>query len=271
MPFLKIDFLKFIYASCLIAFFIIIYTLQSSQESPSLVVAPHSVNHFFQRYYYMFADSVSSTTRQYLQLLTLKKELREVQVENQKLKAKLQVLKELKLENQRLEELLEYKSEVPSFHFIVAKVTARDLMSDHFSLFINKGSEEGITKLAGVISPKGVVGYVTDVKAHSARILFLTDRLSSIDATVQRTRARGIISGYAWDATKLKYIERPEDMQEGDLVITSSDQKTFPPGYPIGTIVAVNTKPSGVGHQAHVEPAADLKKLEEVIILKAKK
>lgn len=270
MPFFTNDTSRYLYFACLIGFFCLIYALQSAQTPPSVEIAPHSVAHRLQNYYHQFAGLVTNTTRHYLNILGIKEELRAVKIENDILKAQLKALKELELENARILALLDYKQKLPNYEFVLGKVIAKDIISDHFSLFVDRGSNDGISKLSGVISPHGVVGYVTEVTETSAKILLLTDRLSSIDAVIQRTRARGIISGHSKALTRLKYIERPEDMAEGDLVVTSPDQEIFPPGFPIGKISTVNSRLSGVGHQASVKPAAQLKKLEEVIILKVK-
>ena len=195
----------------------------------------------------------------------------QMQIENQSLKAQLQVMEEVRLENARLKDIFKLQETHPQFDFVVAKVIAKDLFTDHYSLTISKGSEDGIEKLSGVITGDGVVGYVIDVQSHSSRLLLVTDRLISIDSTVQRTRGRGIISGQSKSESLLKFIDRPQEMATGDLIVTSDDQRMFPIGYPIGTVVRVQVSPFGVGHTAIVKPTVDPKKLDEVIILKVKK
>ena len=108
-----------------------------------------------------------------------------------------------------------------------------------------------------------------DVQADSARVLLLTDRLMSIDAVVQRTRSRGIVSGYGKSMSILKFLDRPQELSIGDIVVTSPEQKLFP-GYPIGQITSVYIHPSGVGHYAIIDPTVDARKLSEGLILRAK-
>jgi rod shape-determining protein MreC len=92
----------------------------------------------------------------------------------------------------------------------------------------------------------------------------------SIDATIQRTRTRGVVAGHSATESRLKYIDRPQEVVAGDVVVTSSDQKFFPVGYPIGEVQSIFISPSGVNHYAPIKPSVDIKKLEEVIILKPK-
>lgn len=249
---------------------VVVYTLQQHSSSASFPGAPHSAVHKVQILYSKFADSISNSTRQYLDLIKIKEKNSQLKLENQELKAKLQVQNEIQIENQRLSKLLELKSGHTDFIFQAAKVTAKDLFTDNFSLFINKGSDDGIEKLSGVIAADGVVGYIIDVEKNSARILLTNDSLTSIDATVQRTRSRGIVSGQSSRNCILKYIERPQDVTVGDIVVTSDDQQIFPHGYPVGVVTSVTVNASGVGHYAMLQPSIDLKKLEEVFILKKK-
>lgn len=270
MSFLKLDLKKIIYTSAFAIVCITIYTLQQARTTPSFPLAPHLASHHMQIWYGKLADSIGSTVQQYLQLISVKEQLGLAKIENEALKAKMQILAEVQAENERLKKLIDLKTEHTSYEFLAAKVTAKDLFSDHFSLFINKGSEDGVEKLLGVISPNGVVGYVIDVEPHSARLLLINDRSTSVDATIQRTRTRGVIAGHTSGESQLKYIDRPSEVVQGDTVVTSSDQKMFPVGYPIGRVNSIYMSPSGVGHYAIVKPDVDIKKLEEVIILKPK-
>lgn len=249
---------------------VLIYALQQHSSSASFPAAPHTIVHQVQLGYSRFAASISKSTRMYLDLIKIKEKNSALELENQELKAKLQVQKEIEVENLRLVQMLDLKKDHADFEFQAAQVTAKDLFTDNFSIFINKGSDDGIEKLSGVISADGVVGYVIDVEKDSARILLANDRLTSIDATIQRTRSRGIVTGYSSQECMLKYIERPQDVSVGDMVVTSDDQQIFPAGYPIGVVTSVKVNASGVGHFATLRLASDLKKMEEVFILKKK-
>jgi len=268
MAFFKVDLKKIIYTSAFVIVCATIYTLQQSQTSGTFPLAPHFLSHKLQLGYSALAESVGTTLKQYMELISIKERLGLAQIENQKLKAELQVLNEVVAENGRLKKLIDLKAQHTAYKFLTAKVTAKDLFSDHFSLFVNKGSKDGVEKLMGVISPDGVVGYVIEVEPSSSRLLMINDRLTSVDATIQRTRTRGVIAGYSSGESILKYIDRPQEVTQGDIIVTSSDQKMFPAGYPIGQVNSIHISPSGVGHHALVQPSVDLKRLEEVIILK---
>lgn len=271
MQFLRLDFKKIFSIAAFLSVCGIIYTLQQSSEPASNSLAPHFLTATLQPYYNKGAESIGKTVRQYADLLSIKEELQTLKAENQRLQAQLQVLEEIRSENERLKNIFNLRDTHPKYDFVVAKVTAKDLFTDHYSLTISKGSEDGIEKLNGVISGEGVIGYVVDVQPRSSRLLLVSDRLISIDSTIQRTRGRGIISGHSRSESVLKFIDRPQDIAPGDLVVTSDDQAMFPIGYPVGKVVSVRVSPFGVGHTAIVHPIVDLRKLDEVIVLKVKK
>lgn len=270
MQIFKINTRTAIYSITFFTVCFFIYTLQQSAVTPNFALAPSPLTMRIQQTYRLFAQNISTTAGHYLLLLDLKKQISTVEQENQKLKAELQVLNEIKLENERLTQLNDLRSQLPNFTNVPARTTGKDLFTDHASLFLDKGSNDKISNLAGVITYEGVVGYTIDVQEASSRILLLTDRLMSIDAIVQRTRSRGIVSGHGKNLSALKFLDRPQDLSVGDVVVTSSEQKMFPPGFPIGQITSIYIHPSGVGHYAVIHPIVDTRKISEALVLKAK-
>ncbi|MBY0313959.1 MAG: rod shape-determining protein MreC [Bdellovibrionales bacterium] len=268
MMFFKLGFKNVFFTAVFLIFAGAIYTLQQASRNSSLPIAPNGLSQHIQTYYSRFTHSVAQTTSQFLSLLELKKSYEKLEQENKQLMTSLQIQKQIEDENLRLKKLLNYKEQTPNYQFIVAKITAKDLFTDHYSLFVNKGAKDGVEKLSGVVSPEGVVGYIIDVQENSARLLLVNDRLSSVDAIIQRTRARGIVTGYSNKECQLKYIDRPQEIAEGDQVVTASDQTIFPAGFPVGIIHHIKINPTGVGHLALLKPIVDFKKLEEVMIIK---
>jgi cell shape-determining protein MreC len=58
-----------------------------------------------------------------------------------------------------------------------------------------------------------------------------------------------------------------DDVRENDEVVTSIES-VFPPGYPIGRVVAVHHDTGGVWQTADVEPAVDVFSLDEIFVLR---
>jgi rod shape-determining protein MreC len=216
--------------------------------------------------YSSFTSGVRGTTSMYIKLIGIKNQNLALQKDNEELRAKLGGLTELKLENERLSKLLDFKRST-SMELLAARVIARDLSPDHYSIRINRGTKQGLKKLMGVITVEGVVGYVLRAEADSAQILVLTDRAAAIDAIVQRTRARGLIGGKNLNSCRLRYLERADDVAPGDMIVTSGLLGYFPKGFPIGKLTSVRKTDFGISQEADVAPVVNPANLEEVFVV----
>ena len=131
-------------------------------------------------------------------------------------------------------QLLDFRAQLPG-KAVTASIIANSASSWFQSCLLDKGSADGVRKGMAVVTPLGVVGQSRfgDSRAR-AKVLLLTDPNSGIDVLVQRTRARGIVSGSLENGTVLKYVKRSEDIQEGDRLITSGIDGVFPKGMMVG-------------------------------------
>lgn len=216
--------------------------------------------------YSSFTSGVRGTTSMYLNLIGIKTENQKLLRENEELRAQLGALAELKLENERLNKLLQFKL-TTKMELLAAKVVARDLSPDHESIRINRGYRHGLRKLMGIITVQGVVGYVISTEMDSAQVLALTDRTGAIDALVQRTRARGLLTGKDSSTVRLRYLERADDVAVGDAVVTSGLGGFFPKGFPVGKVISVRKTDFGISQEAMVEPVVSPSNLEEVFVV----
>lgn len=190
--------------------------------------------------------------------IALKKELLDA-------RQKAKQCEELEITNLRLREYLKFKEKIdrPS---LAAEIIGHDPSPWHNSLTINRGADDGLAKGDAVVVPGGVVGQVVEVSSNYSKIMLVVDRNSAVDALVQRSRARGIIKGGTEGRCRLEYALRKQDIQEGDVIITSGLDGVFPKGVGIGTVSKVMVKGPGVFQDIEVQPDADFAKIEEVIV-----
>lgn len=170
--------------------------------------------------------------------------------------------------NQQLRQLLDFRSQLPSAS-MTASIIANSASAWFQSCSIDKGSADGVRKGMSVVTPLGVVGRVVDVAARSAKVLLLTDANSGIDVMVQRTRARGIVSGSLENGTVLKYVKRTEDIQVGDRLITSGLDGVFLKGLMVGTVSKVRKQNLGLFQTIEVMPAISPARVEIVLVVNA--
>jgi rod shape-determining protein MreC len=174
-------------------------------------------------------------------------------------------LEELESENARLRDLLAFRERLAG-EVLAAAVVGRDATGLARTLTIDRGERDGVVKGAAVLAPAGVVGQVFLASAHAARVLLITDHNSGVDAVVQRTRARGIVEGTVSEGCGLKFVKRTEDLQKGDVVVTSGVDGIFPRGLPIGELTGVDKRGQGLFQYATVRPFVDFDRLEDVLV-----
>jgi rod shape-determining protein MreC len=189
----------------------------------------------------------------------LRRRIEDLEVERQK-------LLEAQATNQRLKQLLDFRTTLPG-KAVTASIIANSATSWFQSCLLDKGSTDGVRKGMAVVTPLGVVGQVVSVTPRTAKVLLLTDPNSGIDVLVQRTRARGIVSGSLENGTVLKYVKRSEDIQEGDRLLTSGTDSVFPKGMMVGTVIKVVKQHIGLFQFVEVLPAVQPARIEEVQIV----
>lgn len=209
--------------------------------------------------------SLTGSWQSMAELLRARAENRRLGPEVERLGREVDRLAELELENARLRELLDFR-ETLGGDLLTARVIGRDATGLSRTLLIGRGERDGITKGAAVLAPGGAVGQVFLASQHAARVLLISDHNSGIDAIVQRTRARGIVTGTVDAGCGLKYVKRTEDVQVGDRVITSGLDGVFPKGLPIGQVVTVDKRGQGLFQYAEITPRVDFDQLEEVLV-----
>lgn len=200
-------------------------------------------------------------------------DLRGVQADNRRLRAalhemrqRLEGLHEMAQENRRLHALLELP-DVDGGRPVAARVIGKDATNWFRTLLIDRGGGAGIERNAPVLAPQGVVGRVVEVVPIAARVQLVTDPVSSVSGLLQRTRVTGIVTGDRGPTLRLRYLPLMADVAVGDRVVTSGMGGVFPKGVPLGTVTGVERKSGALFQEAVLEPAVDLSKLEEVLVL----
>lgn len=265
----EIDFKKLVLVAIILALPLISINIERRdagnakwyQQPILMVVNP------IQEFLTQFSLGVSHTTNFYVNLLGVKRDNRILKEEVAVLKQQVAQDNEMRLEYDRLKKQLEFQQNNPS-KITSSQVIGVDLWTnnEYSSLKINKGTAEGLKKGMAVITREGAVGYLLNVSPHYSTVLVLTDRNAVIDSIVQRTRARGIVEGLGRDLCHIKYLQRTDDVQVNDLVVTGFDG-IFPKGFPIGTVTRVYKKAFGVTQTVEMRPIVDMSRLEEVFVV----
>ena len=140
----------------------------------------------------------------------------------------------------------------------------------HYFFTLDQGKADGVHVRDVAVTPEGVIGQVFAVTAHTARLIPLTEPASAIGIRLQRSRATGLLKGLGNWRCEVRYLTPDADVEVGDAVLTSGLGGVFPAGLRVGTVTSVSAEKTTLGKAAEVEPAADLRKLEDVLLLPAR-
>ena len=218
----------------------------------------------FQRSLRGITDISVGAWRTYRDLLRAQQENQELHKQLVSAQSHIQQLSEQAAESLRLRAMLEFKNQLP-FQTVAAEVIASSPGENSNAIFIGKGADEGLTSDLAVMTPEGVVGKTIAVFSHSSQVLLLTDPSSGVGVMLEKTRLQGVLKGDSQNPCLIRYIMNEEPISSGEAVLTSGLDQIYPKGLRVGTVVG--TSAGNIYKNVEVKPAADLSRLETVLVV----
>jgi len=216
------------------------------------------------------ARGISNIWGDYIYVVDVKEDNARLASQNARLRERVRKLESLEEENRRLRRLLDLRTSVK------ADVVSAQVIGKNTNEFF-RVARVSLDRAAGdiapnlpVISPDGVVGTTLKSAGDTVDVRLVVDAGSGVDIVVQRTGARGFVRGTG-DETKylcsVEYVQRTDEIEVGDLLVTSGVGRRFPKGIPVGTVTQVVKRDFGIYQQVYATPAVDFSRLEEVLIV----
>ncbi len=161
-------------------------------------------------------------------------------------------------------------SVVDHFDFIVARVINNSISKPFNYLTLDKGSNDGVRAELGVIDQNGVVGIVSVVGSHSARVISLLNPNLRLSCKIKNSDYFGSLVWDGDDPTTalLEELPRHTTFQPGDTIVTSGYSAVFPPGLPVGVIIDDGRRHNENFFTLKVKLLADFTTLGNVQIVK---
>jgi rod shape-determining protein MreC len=195
-----------------------------------------------------------------------------VSAENEELRTKLARLEEENLQfrealvaSGHLQRIAEMRAELDT-PLLPAEVVGRDVSPWFRSVLLDRGRQDGVRSGMPLLTEHGLAGLVTATSRHAGRAMLLTDRQSSVDGVVQRSRAQGIVRGRRGEFLEFEFAVQGSDVQVGDVVITSGVGGVYPMGLRLGEVVEVG-EAGELLQTALLRPAVDFGRLEGVFVM----
>ena len=171
----------------------------------------------------------------------------------------------LAAENAQLRKLLEAREHAPR------KATFAEILyagRDPFSrkIVIDKGTGADIKAGEAVMDDTGVIGQVTRVFPMMAEVTLISDKEQATPVQVVRNGLRAI--AYGDGATlDLRFMAANADIQNGDTLVTSGIDGTYPAGLPVARVARVERDAAYAFAKIQCVPIAGTEKHRQVLVL----
>ena len=201
-----------------------------------------------------------------------------LQEENSRLKKELDNLRSaeyrlklLEADNKELQAMAGYKQQREELTLLPARVMGVSLGDLHEFFFLDKGHVDGVLAGMVVTTSDGMAGVVDQVYRHYSRFMLISASRSRIGIRVLRreSRAVGVLTGRGPNRSLLQgeYFGRDDDVQPGDMLVTSGIGGKYPAGLFIGTVRSAEADVTGLQKLVQIEPAADLSRPDRVFVI----
>ncbi|HKR97731.1 MAG TPA: rod shape-determining protein MreC, partial [Candidatus Angelobacter sp.] len=215
-----------------------------------------STGHFFRNGWHNYAD-----------LRDVRRQNKELQDQVNRLQMEQVRLKQDADQARRLQVLLDFKEKFVA-KTVAAQVIATSGTEQSRVITIDKGSNSGIKTDMAVITPDGIVGKIKDVFPLSSQVLLINDRDSGAGVILESSRLQGILKGGSLGELQITDVMSDEKVDAGEQVVTSGGDRIFPKGLAVGTVIsAVPDRDNDPFLNIRIKPAADLRRLEEVMVV----
>jgi rod shape-determining protein MreC len=208
---------------------------------------------------------IRGTWNHYFALQNTSRDNEQLRRENDTLKMQIAQLQSKAAEADRLALLLNFHKSHEDVPMIGARVIGASAGTASQTIDLDRGERDGIRRNMGVITPDGVVGKVVEAYQGTSQVLLLTDKDSGVGAMLADSRIQSPVGGTGEPLLTMKYVANDDTVNIGQRVVTSGMDRIFPRDLPVGTVAEI--KSGNPFKMIRVRPAANLERLEEVIVL----
>ena len=197
--------------------------------------------------------------------------LRDVRSENKQMREE---LGRLKLENQFLKTQLSTADRAKALSafeaqsqskMVAARIIGTGTGANTKTVLLDRGSNSGVQKGMGVVTPDGIVGKVLAAYPTASQVLLVTDPGFAAGVLSQKNHVRGVLKGLGYGRCKVDYVENEQKVDMGEEFFTSGDDRVFPRGMPVGKVTAVHDGSSV--KEIFVSPTALEEGPEDVLVI----
>lgn len=131
--------------------------------------------------------------------------------------------------------LIQFQSQSRS-KTVAARVIGNSTVVTAKAVFIDRGSTSQIEKGMAVVTPEGIVGKVVAVYPLVSQVLLITDPTFKVGVESQERHVHGVLDCGSGKC-QVQQVQNEEKVDVGEWFFTSGEDRIFPKGFPVGTVV----------------------------------
>jgi rod shape-determining protein MreC len=143
-----------------------------------------------------------------------------------------------------------------------------------WTVTIDVGAHDGITRDMTVLNGDGLVGRVTTVGPDTATVLLASDPDFTVGTRMETSDELGFASGQGDRPLRVELLNGKAEVRKGDRLVTFGSQadKPFVPGVPVGVVSRVDPSGGDLTRTLYVTPYVSFTKLDIVgVVVEAPK
>jgi len=223
---------------------------------------------------YEFTSLISRTILSVKELADLRREHAELLKQLERYEELERSNAEIYQENHRLREQLGFSQSL-RYRRIPAQISGRDPDNLYSAVVINKGSYAGVVKNMAVVAwqngTQALVGKVIQTGAFESLVMPIFDVNSQVASRFSVSRYEGIVEGQGNSEIPLmmRFVPKRarDEINVGDIVLSSGMGGVFPTGINIGRVGSVNSLEYDTTLEVEITPMVDFTRLEYVFII----
>ncbi len=198
----------------------------------------------------------------------------QLQKENAKLRqhqlfqaARLQQYQVLQAENAYLHQLLDVQQRLSRSYTLTQILNAGQ---DPFArkVIIDKGTFNQLKAGLVAVDSIGVVGQLTRVYPFTSEVTLITDKDHAVPVEIVRNGLRAVVFGAGQGGTlELRYMPVNADIQNGDQLVTSGIDGTYPAGLPVAVVSKIEHNAAVPFAKIICSPSAGIDRHKQLLIL----
>ena len=164
--------------------------------------------------------------------------------------------------------MLSFKEAYSQLSIFPANIVNHNFLSSVYSLIIDVGDRDGITKNQPVIDMNGLVGKTITIGNNASKVQLITDKNFAVSVKVGEEMALAIFKPTFGKYGYLEGVLKTLELKEDEIIYTSGVSEIYPSDIPVAKILSFTKDQDKLTQNVIVEILAKINELNYVFVIK---